>query len=71
MPVCECLPKCLFFQDKMPNKPASAELLKQRLCLGDNKMCARYQVRSVLGPSGVPTDLFPNQTDKARALLMH
>jgi hypothetical protein len=55
----------------MPNKPAFAELLKQRFCLGDNRMCARYQVRCTLGPSGVPADLFPNQADKAHALLTH
>ena len=71
MPACECLPNCIFFHDKMPNKPAFAELLKQRFCLGDNKMCARYQVRCALGPDGVPADLFPNQSDKVRALLTH
>jgi hypothetical protein len=55
----------------MPNKPASAELLKQKFCLGDNKTCARYQVRAALGPNGVPADLFPNQAEKVRALLTH
>jgi hypothetical protein len=71
MPACECLPKCIFFHDRMPNKPASAELLKKRFCLGDNTMCARYQVRSARGPDGVPADLFPNQTDRAREFLTH
>ncbi|MGC1412745.1 MAG: hypothetical protein WA864_27830 [Acetobacteraceae bacterium] len=71
MPACECLPKCIFFHDWMPNKPASAELLKKRFCLGDNKMCARYQVRAALGPDGVPADLFPNQAEKVSALLTH
>lgn len=69
MPECECVPKCPFFHDKMAELPAMANMMKKRYCLGDNSKCARWIVRAVLGPPGVPPDLFPNQLDKANEIL--
>lgn len=69
MPDCKCLPQCLFFNDKMQNMPASAGLLKKRLCQGDNSQCARYMVLLALGREKVPMDLSPNQVDRARGLI--
>ncbi|MGD9609404.1 MAG: hypothetical protein AB7U59_08355 [Desulfovibrionaceae bacterium] len=66
---CECLPKCLFFNDKMQNMPAAANLLKKRLCQGDNSRCARHMVLTALGREKVPPDLSPNQLDRAAALI--
>lgn len=67
MPDCEKLIKCPFFNDKMASKPASAEMYKVKFCHGDKMQCARYQV----GFNGidVPSDLFPNQNDKASSLI--
>ena len=62
---CECLVKCPFFHNSMAKMPAAAELTKRRLCRSDFTQCARYQVFSVRGRSGVPSDLYPD--DRARA----
>ena len=66
---CECLPGCLFFNDKMQNMPAAAKLLKSRLCRGDNARCARHMVVAALGREKVPADLSPNQVDRAEAII--
>ena len=60
---CECLPKCPFFNDKMANMPAVANMYKKQFCQGDNSTCARYRVNK--SGAEVPVDLFPN--DSARA----
>jgi hypothetical protein len=69
MAECECLPKCPFFNDMMPGLPSTTEMLKKRYCRGDNALCARYMVFKKLGRDKVPHDLFPNQPEKARAIL--
>ena len=69
MPDCECLERCPFFNDKMVNRPATAEMFKKAFCLGDNTSCARYMIFVSLGPEAVPLDLFPNQVDRALGIL--
>ncbi|MBN8217897.1 MAG: hypothetical protein J0L75_14735 [Spirochaetes bacterium] len=66
---CECLPKCIFFNDKMAQRPATAEMMKTQYCKTENGQCARYLVFKAKGGSAVPGDLFPKQVDRARALL--
>ena len=66
---CECLEGCPFFNDNMNNMPATAELMKQRFCLGNNRTCTKYMVYQALGGSKVPTDLFSNYTERASTLL--
>jgi hypothetical protein len=66
---CECLPKCIFFHDKMENMPAMADIYKHRYCREDNSLCARYKVFRALGREAVPSDLFPNELDRAMHLL--
>jgi len=66
---CPSLRICPFFNNKMKDMPAAAELLKKRYCLGDNSQCARFMVASKLGKERVPADLFPGQTDRAREIL--
>jgi len=67
---CEIISACLFFNDKMKDQPGQAELFKRRYCKGGEKdNCARYMVRNALGKEKVPTDLFPNQVEKAKALI--
>ena len=66
---CSCLPKCPFFNDKMPDMPAAAEQIKKRYCKGDNSECARFMVFSKLGREKVPGDLFPRHVDRAKQIL--
>lgn len=63
---CECLETCPFFNDRMAEKPAMAQVYKNKYCLGDKTNCARYYVRGKLGKDKVPIDLYPNQMDKAK-----
>lgn len=69
MPECECLPKCIFFHDKMQDKPLTAEMMKKRLCLNEFELCARYRVFKALGRENVPGDLYPNQNERADEML--
>ena len=57
------------FNDKMADTPVTAQSMKNRYCLGDNSICARYLVFSKLGKGRVPANLFPNQMDKAIRLI--
>lgn len=66
---CPCISGCAFFHDKMANMPSIAENMKKRLCRGDNAGCARWMVRGKLGGPSVPTDLFPNQLDRAKKII--
>ncbi|MBN2694938.1 hypothetical protein JXR93_09770 [bacterium] len=66
---CECLPKCPFFNDKMSNMPSMANLMKKKYCQGDKSECARYLIASKLGRDKVPSDLFPNQLERAFEIL--
>ncbi|GAB7081049.1 hypothetical protein [Megalodesulfovibrio paquesii] len=66
---CVNIEKCIFFNDKMANKPGTAALLKKSYCLGDFEACARFMVCKSLGREKTPSDLFPNQTDRAAALI--
>lgn len=69
MAECECLPKCPFFNDKMANKPATAQTMKRQYCQGDNTGCARHQVKVAAGSENVPADLYPGQSDKVPGIL--
>lgn len=69
MAECECLPKCPFFNDRMANKPATAQMMKNQYCLGDSTDCARHQVKVAVGSENVPADLYPAQTEKVKAVL--
>ncbi len=66
---CLCLEKCPFFNDRMKNMPSMSEVLKQQFCKGDQSACARYMVFEALGREAVPPNLFPDETDRARAIL--
>ncbi len=66
---CECLKGCIFFNDKMKDVGGIGAMFKKRYCLGDNTQCARYMVFKKLGKPAVPSDLYPNQQDRAKQLL--
>jgi hypothetical protein len=66
---CECLAGCPFFNDKMASMPALAGMLKSRYCKGNSADCARHMVFKARGKPKVPPDLFPNQVDRAKAVI--
>ncbi len=69
MEPCECLPRCIFFNNKMQNAPSTAEMMKKRYCLANFEVCARHKVFKVLGGAQVPGDMFPNQIERAEKIL--
>lgn len=69
MTECECLAACPFFNDKMERMPAMAEMYKKNYCKGDFERCARYMVFKALGKPAVPINLYPNQQEKALAII--
>jgi hypothetical protein len=53
----------------MANFPESARALKSIYCTGDKTKCARYRVAAALGVAKVPSDLYPDDTKRADALI--
>ncbi len=66
---CECLAGCAFFNDRMTDMPATANLYKKQFCQGNNEGCARHMVFRTLGKEKVPSDLYPNDADRARQII--
>ncbi|WP_276570275.1 methyl-accepting chemotaxis protein [Thiocystis minor] len=66
---CESLAACPFFNGKMKGNVATVAMMKQRYCRGDKTACARYAVSKALGKEKVPTDLYPNQSARAKSLI--
>ncbi len=66
---CVCLPRCPFFNDRMGEMPATAQLMKKRYCQGDQTRCARHMVFEKLGSQMVPLDLYPTQIERARQVI--
>jgi hypothetical protein len=66
---CPLLATCLFFNDKMAEMPATADLLKERYCRGDNSICARHMVFVKLGREKVPANLMPSDTKRAKDII--
>lgn len=66
---CELIQGCIFFNNKMQDMPATAELLKNKYCKNAFTACARHMVFKALGRLSVPPDLFPQQADKAEKII--
>lgn len=66
---CELIQGCIFFNNKMQNMPATAELLKNKYCKGAFTSCARHMVFKAMGRPKVPQDLFPQHTEKAEEII--
>ncbi|MDD2366793.1 MAG: hypothetical protein PHN84_11570 [Desulfuromonadaceae bacterium] len=62
---CNLTSTCPFFNDRMSNKPATAELIKSMYCKDDFNNCARMVVAKALGRDKVPVDLLPSQAQRA------
>ena len=66
---CELIEKCIFFNDRMGSMPATAEVYKKIFCRQSNETCARYMVYSKIGRENVPSDLFPNEQQRAETII--
>lgn len=70
MPSCPRLTQCLFFNNRLKNMPAIADMTKAEYCRsGQHERCARFQVSTTLGLTRVPDNLFPDQVDRVATLL--
>ncbi len=69
MAVCQILPACIFFREKMQNMPGTTAFFKVKYCQGENTNCARYMVLVSCGRENVPADLFPNQVGRAANII--
>jgi len=66
---CELIDTCIFFNDQMANMPSTAAVYKNLYCEKDYATCGRYMIFKALGRENVPKDLFPNQGDRAKAII--
>ena len=66
---CEFLDTCPFFNDMMPDRPATAKVFKKQYCKGNNAECARYIVLKAVGRDKVPADLYPNQSERIKEII--
>lgn len=67
---CECIQGCPFFNGRMAiTMSAIVESMKKKYCQGSNADCARHMIARTLGKEHVPTDLIPNQVDRAKGIL--
>jgi hypothetical protein len=48
---------------------ATAALFKEKFCKTGNTECTRYIVYKTLGKIEVPSDLFPNQLERANTII--
>ena len=69
MAECELTQGCIFFNNKMKDMPATAELLKAKYCKGAFADCARYRVFKALGRPKVPPELYPQQSEKVDEII--
>ncbi len=58
---CDLLSTCDFFNNIMPDLPATSEYLKNKYCKGIYCDCARYRVCKEYGRDKVPKGLFPQE----------
>ena len=69
MAKCELIEKCLFFNDQMANMPSTSAVYKNIYCEKDFANCSRYMIFKAKGREHVPQDLFPNQSERAKAII--
>jgi len=69
MAQCEMLATRIFFNDKMANYPSTADFLKRKHCQAEPETSARLMIVKAVGRAHVPTDLFPNDTERAKKII--
>ena len=66
---CECLPDCLFFNDKMVDIQLITDIMKTRYCKGEHWECARFIIFKARGKESVPANLYPHETYRAYSII--
>ena len=66
---CPLIETCVFFNDRMQNMPASAEMMKDNFCRDNYTSRARHTVFSAVGREKVTTDLFPRDASYAEKII--
>jgi hypothetical protein len=66
---CPNIRTCPFFNDKLTDRPATANLMKKSFCNSQYHDCARYIVCIAMGSPKVPADLFPNMKSRAHTIV--
>ena len=66
---CDLIGKCIFFNDRMAGMPSTAFVYKKIFCEDKFGTCARFIVCMAKGRENVPTDLFPNQLERANQII--
>ncbi len=70
MPDCTMMRLCPFYHGEMLREPAKGDRYRARYCNDNFAWCARYMVARVRGMEGVPSDLTPDETVRARTLMI-
>jgi hypothetical protein len=68
--VCRYLAFCPFFRDNVAKNPALAGTYKNSYCNANQSNCARYLIARALGRDSVPSDLFPDQMNRAERIIL-
>jgi hypothetical protein len=66
---CTLLEICPFFNDELKSIPGFVEAHKDIYCKGKYETCARYMIFTKLGRECVPSNLFPIQIKRAKAII--
>lgn len=67
---CEMADHCPFFKDQMAKMPRSTEIMMEMYCEKEYEKCARHIVLIECGSEHVPIDLFPNEFQRAREIVL-
>ena len=68
--ICERLSFCDFFVSEIKVE-SIAKRYKEKYCYSCKDACAIYMVFSAKGNDHIPTDLYPNEYDKALNIISH
>lgn len=70
MSVCEWLPNCSLFQNRMIIETGFGAILKKKYCDCNNTAnCARYIIATQIGPDYLDDSLLPTMVDRALEMI--
>lgn len=66
---CEHLNNCPLFGPDTGLSHRGRRVFREIYCTGDKMHCARYMVRTAVGESSLPDDLYPFELSRAESLI--
>jgi hypothetical protein len=66
MALCDFCDTCFYFNEIVPDKTQTKELLRYEYCNSDFSKCARYQMAVSRGMDNVPHGLLPNSCKRPK-----